>query len=201
MGAGAPSSQERPEIYFFFSRGPGPRGCAVAVTWGLPLLAPCGTPEGRGTCVHVCRHVLHSPGVGRGFMAGVPKETGSVCPSPYGSTGGLRVPLAARWGRILSDPWVTPSWSRRRQFSISAHKEFPFSAALHLLPTLPGQQDARLCPHSPWSPLAGNLFLSPPRRLLGPPSQDTASTGTPSPAPSSARVPTELSRGRRGCWL
>lgn len=111
------------------------------------------------------------------------------------------MPRAARWGRNLLDPWVTPSWSWRRQFSFSVYKTFAFSAALHLLPTLPRQQDAQLCPHSPLLPLAGDLFPFPPRWLLGPPSQDTATTGTPSPAPSSARGPTELSQRRRGCRL
>lgn len=142
----------------FFLWGPGPLGCAVAVTWGLPLLAPCGTPEGRGSCVQAR---AAQPGVGRRFMARIPKERGCVCPSPSGSTGDLQVPLAVRWGRNLLDPWVTPSWSWRRQFSFSVCKTFAFSAALHLLPTLPRQQDAQLCPHSPvpvpsqvasWSP-------------------------------------------------
>lgn len=182
----------------FFLWGPGPLGCAVAVTWGLLLLAPCGTPEGRGSCVQAR---AAQPGVGRRFMARIPKERGCVCPSPSGSTGDLQVPLAVRWGRNLLDPWVTPSWSWRRQFSFSVYKTFAFSAALHLLPTLPRQQDAQLCPHSTLLPLAGDLFPSPPRWLLGPPSQDTATTGTPSPAPSSARGSTELSRGRRGCRL
>lgn len=70
LGTGAPGLQENPEMLFFLW-GPGPLGRAVAVTWGLPLLAPCGTLEGRGSCVQAR---AAQPGVGRRFMARIPKE-------------------------------------------------------------------------------------------------------------------------------